>query len=90
MDIDKILEGDTFKNIEPERLEAVKNLAKEAEGKSMQEVMMLMIKYNKILSNGRQISKEERDVMLNTLFNNLDESKKGQFKSILKVLEMMN
>lgn len=90
MDFDNILEEDVFKNIEPERIEAIKNLAKEAEGKSMQEVMMLLLKYNKVLSNGRKITKEERDAMFNTLLRNLDDSKKDQFKNILKVLEMMN
>ena len=89
MDFDKILKDDAFKNIEPERVEAIKSLAKESEGKSMQEVMMLMMKYSKVLNSGRKLSKAETDAMLNALFESIDEEEREKFKSIIKLVEML-
>lgn len=89
MDFNKIIEDDAFKNIEPERLEAIISLAKETEGKSMQEVMMIMMKYSKILNAGRKLSKSETDAMLNALFKNINEDERDKFKNIIKLVEMM-
>lgn len=89
VDFDRVLEDDAFKNIEPKRIEAIKNLAKESEGKSMQEVMMLIMKYNKALNTGRNLNKDEVDAMLNALFKGIDENDRDKFRNIIKLIEMM-
>lgn len=90
MDIDNLLKDDIFRTIEPERVEALKNFLEESQGKSMQEAMMLMVKYNKALNTGRKISKAERDAMLEVLMQNVSEDEKNQFKGMIKMIEMMN
>lgn len=90
MGINDVLKDDIFRTIEPERLEALKELLRESKGKNMQETMLLMMKYNKILNTGRKINKVERDAMLEVILQNVDEHEKGQFKGIIKMIEMMN
>ena len=90
MDIDSILQEDIFRTIEPERIDALKELLKESKGKNMQETMMLMMKYNKALNSGRKISRAERDAMLEVLLQNVDEDERNQFRGIMKMVEMMN
>jgi|GEM_PF-2145499 len=90
MDIENLLKDDIFKNIEPERIEALKSFLQESQGKSMQESMMLMMKYNKVLNTGRKISKSERDAILEVLIQNVSEDEKSQFRGMIKMIEMMN
>ena len=89
MSIDHILENDAFKNIEPERIDAVKNIVMEAKGKSVGEVMLIFAKYAKSLNNGHKISEEEKEAMTSAILEGLSEKEKEQFKGVLKVLEMM-
>lgn len=87
MNIDEMLNNEAFANMEPSRLEAVKKISREVKGKSVQEVMMILIKYNKALSNGRKITKEERDAMVKVIYDSLSPEEQEQFKSVIKIIE---
>jgi len=90
MNIDEMLKEDVFKNIEPERIEAVLKIIEEVKGKNPTEVMLIIMKYSKVLNSGRKLTKEETDAMMKILYQNLSEEEKEQFKSILKLLEKVN
>ena len=87
MDIEKMLEDEAFKNIEPERLEAVKKIADEVKGKNTHEVMLIILKHSKVLSSGKKISPEERDAMVGVIYSSLTPQEQEQFKGVIKVIE---
>jgi hypothetical protein len=87
MNLDEMLDNEVFYNIEPERIDAVKKIVEEVRGKSVPEVMMVLMKHSKTLNAGRKITKEERDAMVEIIYKNLSEEEQDQFKSIIKVIE---
>ena len=90
MNIDELLKDPAFKNIEPERIEAVKNIIQEVKGKTSQEAMMVILKYAKPLRAGRKITKEESSAMLNLVYESLSEGEREQFKGIIKLIEKVS
>ena len=89
MDIDNLFKKEAFATIEPERLEAVKSLLQEAKGKSQSEVMIILMKYAKVLKSGKQITKEEKKEITTAITESLSEEEKEQFKGVLAVFGML-
>lgn len=87
MNIDEMLQDKAFDSIEKERLEAVKKISQEVKGKSAQEVMLIIMKYSKVLSGGKKITKEERDAMVAVIYNSLSKEEQDQFKGVIKIIE---
>jgi len=87
MDLDVMFNDSIFDSIEMERLEAIKKISEEVKGKNATEVMMIILKYNKVLQTGRKITKNERDAMIEVIFNSLSDEEQNQFRSVIQVIE---
>jgi len=87
MNIDEMLKNEVFKDLEQERIDAVKKIVEEVRGKSANEAMMIILKYSKVLNSGRKISKEEKEAMMEVVYGSLGSAEKEQFKGIIKFVE---
>ena len=84
---DEILKNEAFKNIEPEKIEAIKNMSEEIKGKSTIEALKIFSKYNDILKQGKSISNEERDLMIRVILENMDEAERKKAESMMKLIK---
>jgi hypothetical protein len=74
-------------NIDPRKLAILLEVMKEAEGKSMDKLMPLMLNANKRLQEQNlSFSKDESDVMIELLTKNLSPKEKAQFEMIKKMM----
>lgn len=87
MNIDKILSNNAFDNIEPERLDAIRGIVEEVRGKSSYEALMIITKYGKALSKGREVTPAEKDAMISVIYSSLSPSDQESFKGVLKLID---
>ncbi len=76
-----------LKNIDPKKLAILIELMKEAEGKSMEQVLPLLMSTNKRLQEQNLVfSKEESELMIELLTKNMSPKEKMQFEMIRKMM----
>lgn len=76
-----------MKNVDPRKLAILLELMKEAEGKSMEQLMPLLMNTNKRLSEQNlTFNKEESDIMIEILTKNMSPREKSQFEMIRKMM----
>jgi hypothetical protein len=80
-----------LKNIDPRKLAILLEVAKEAEGKSMDKLIPLLMNANqKIQKQNMTFSKDETDVMIDILTKNMNPAEKMQFEMIKKMMSGRN
>lgn len=76
-----------LKNIDPRKLAILLEVAKEAEGKSMDKLIpLLMNANNKIQQQNMTFTKDETDLMIELLSKNMTPKEKMQFEMIKKMM----
>ncbi|NLK27359.1 MAG: hypothetical protein GX306_03315 [Clostridiales bacterium] len=76
-----------IKNIDPRKLSILLEIMKEAEGKSMDQLLPLLINANKKLqSQNLNFSKDESEVMIDLLTRNLSQREKMQFEMLKQMI----
>ena len=73
----EILNDDAFKNLAPENIELLKNFIKDISNKSPLEAISIIIKYNNKMP--KNISPEQKNLMINALLKKMPPDKKQQF-----------
>jgi len=72
-----------IRNIDPRKLSILLEIMREAEGKSMDQLLPLMMNANKKLqSQNLNFSKDESEVMIDLLTRNLSPREKRQFEML--------
>ena len=88
MNIDELLQNPAFQNIEQNRLDIFKKMYLEMQGKNQMEQMFIFMKYSKNISEGKNISNEQREMMIEVMMNGLSESEQANFKNMLKMIKL--
>ena len=86
---DDVIKGDAFKNLDPQKLEAIKDIASKIQGKSVPEAMAVLNSYQEVLNSGNPISKEERELMIAAILSAMGPESREKFTSALKMVSMM-
>ena len=87
MNLDTILSNNAFDNIEPDRLDAIRCIVEEVRGKSSYEALMIISKYGKALSRGREVTPAEKDAMISVIYSSLSPKEQESFKGVLKLID---
>ena len=83
----EVLKNEAFANLAPEKLDAIRDMHAEIQGKSTIEALQIFSKYNTILKQGEPISNEQRDLMLNVILDSLDEKERKKVESVMKLIK---
>lgn len=76
-----------MKNIDPRKLAVLIELMKEAEGKSMDQMLPLIISTNKKLRDqDLSFTQDESDLMIEILTKNMSSKDKAQFEMLRKLM----
>lgn len=76
-----------MKNVDPRKLAILLELMKEAEGKSMETLLpLLMNTQKKLQEHNLTFSKDESDVMFDIITKNMSQKEKMQFEMIRKMM----
>ncbi|MCL2564533.1 MAG: hypothetical protein FWE24_01830 [Defluviitaleaceae bacterium] len=86
---DEIIKNEAFKSLEPEKLEAIKDIAYKIQGKSIPEAFALLNSYQAVLNSGKPIPKKEKELMIAVILSSLDDEPREKFTSALKMVNMM-
>ena len=86
-DLDDLFKKEAFRNLEPEKLDIFREFAMQLEGKSGSEIMSLYMRYNKDLSRGKPLTRDEKLAIIEAIGESLPKSDQSKFKSIVKMLE---
>ncbi|MDR2940253.1 MAG: hypothetical protein LBV08_08050 [Clostridiales bacterium] len=79
---DEILKKSAFKNIPQETIRALRELMVSIDGKSMNESIMMIMKFYAGLPKTKPLSKNEEVAMLQAISEGLDEGDQEKFKKI--------
>ena len=82
----ELFDDPIFKDLEPHRIETLKKLTQELQGKSVTQILLILAKHNKSLMKGRELTKEELETMHQVIYNNLSEADKVSFDKVLNIL----
>lgn len=78
-----------LRNIDPRKMAILLDLMKQAEGKSMEQLIPLLISTNKRMQQQNlTFTKEESEVMLDAITKNMSPKERAQFEMIKKILSM--
>ena len=78
-----------LRNLDPRKLAILKELMKQAEGKSMEQLIPLLIATNKRLSQQNlSFTREESELMLEVLTKNMSPKERAQFEMIKKIMAL--
>jgi len=78
-----------LRNVDPRKLAVLKELMKQAEGKSMEQLLPLLITANKRLQQmNLTFTKEESEIMLDILTKNMSPKERAQFEMIKKLMAL--
>jgi len=86
---DDIIKSETFKNLAPEKIEAIRDISTKIQGKSIPEAMAVLNSYQEVLSSGKPISKEERELMIAAILSAMDNESREKFTSAMKMVSMI-
>jgi len=76
-----------LKNVDPRKLVVLMELIKKAEGKSIDELLPLIISTNKKLQEQNlTFTKDESEIMIDILTKNLSPKEKAQFNMLRKLM----
>jgi len=86
---DELIKNEVFSSLEPEKLAAIKDIASKIQGKSIPEAFAILNSYQKILSSGKPVPGEERDLMIALILSSLDTESREKITSALKMIKLM-
>jgi len=89
IDFDEVIKNEAFKSLEPEKLEAIRDIAFKIQGKSIPEAFALLNSYQSVLNSGKPIPQKEKELMIAAILSALDEEPREKFTSALKMVNMM-
>lgn len=87
IDYDELFKKEAFKNIEPERLEAFRQLAEKISGKNMNEILDILLDFGRNMPGGRNLSNDEKKAIIETITESLSDEEKKKFKTMLGMIE---
>jgi len=86
MDYDAIKKNPAFKDLEPERVEMLIELAKRLEGKGAVEALGILSEFSRKFPAGREFTKEERAVMIGAFLESMPRDERVKYESLLKII----
>ena len=86
---DDVIKSEAFRNLEQDKLDAIKDIAAKVRGKSMPEAMALLSSYQEVLNSGKPVSKNERELMIAAILSAMDDESREKFISAMKMVSMM-
>lgn len=86
---EEIISNPAFIGLTEEQKNYYKKLMEELQGKNSMETMMIMMEYSKKAPKGVPISKEEQDLMLETVTEGLPQKEKENFLRIVKIMRTL-
>ncbi len=86
MDFDNIFSNEAFKNIEPARIQALKEVASQIQNKSMNETFDILISFAKNMPDGRELSKAEKLAMFEVIKSYITPQQRGSIEMIMKMM----
>jgi len=89
LNFDEIVKNEAFSSLEPEKLEAIKDIACKIQGKSIPEAFAVLNSYQKILNSGKPIPEKERELMIAIILSSLDDESREKITSALKMVGRM-
>jgi len=89
INFDEALKNEAFRALEPEKIEAIKDIAHKIQGKSIPEAMVILNSYQAVLNSGKPIPKGERELMIAAILSSLDDEPREKFASAIKMVNMM-
>lgn len=76
-----------LRNVDPRKMNILLDLMKQAEGKSMEQLLPLLMSTNKRLQQQNMtFTKDESDIMMEILTKNMAPKEKAQFEMIKKLM----
>lgn len=91
MSHENILNYEAFKNIDPKKLKIMVDMLNEMNGKSMEQKVQVLFSYGvKMKDKGLQFTKQESEIIINSMKNNLTSAEKTKLDMVIKMMEMMN
>ena len=87
VNLDDMFKKEGFRNLEPEKLAVFRELAMQLDGKSGPEILSLYMRYNKELSRGRPLARNEKAAVIEAIGESLPKSDQSKFRNIVKMLE---
>lgn len=89
INFDEALKNESFKSLEPEKIEAIKDIAQKIQGKSIPEALAVLNSYQAVLNSGKPIPQRERELMIAAIMSSLDDEPREKFASAMKMINMM-
>lgn len=86
MEIDKLLKKEEFKSMDENLILSFKKLSEDVKGKSINEILELIIKFSESMPKNKVISEEEKTAMINAITASLNDAERTRFKQILQML----
>ncbi len=88
IDIDAMLLKPEFKNLEPERAAAFRELAVRLDGKNQIEALKEIMDFSKKTPKGRDFSKQEQMLMVQAMADSLPPEERKRYAPILKMFDV--
>ena len=89
IDYDSVLSNPAFSDLEPERVEMIKELLKRLEGKNTFEAMGIITEFSRNIPKGREFGKEERVLMITAVLESMPPDERSRYSAILKMAGMI-
>ncbi len=86
--IERLLESDAFSVIDKERREEFLKLFAQLKGKSQPEAMSIIYEFSKKQPQGKQLTKEEQQLMMNAMLESMEEGERKKFLGLLEMLKL--
>lgn len=86
---EEIFNNEAFKNIEPKKLETIKRIVKEADGKTSEQALNIFLDNMPSLSHGKPLTPNERNAVIIAITSNMDDVERKKFDQIMHVIQMM-
>lgn len=91
MSHENLLNYEAFKNIDPKKLKIMVDMLNEMNGKSMEQKVQVLFSYGvKMKDKGLQFTKQESEIIISSMKNNLTSAEKTKLDMVIKMMEMMN
>lgn len=84
-----LFESKEFQCIDPKKLEIMKQIAQQAKGKNPLEIVNLFSKHAEEFSEGKPLSAEEKNALLQVMRQSMSEQERKTFDELLGMLRSM-
>lgn len=83
-----ILKKDAFKNIPRETLDSLKELMASVEGKSLNDTLMIIMKFQSSMPKTKPLSADEQKAVVQAIMEGLDKNEQEKFAKIIALFNM--